>query len=522
MGRKKIKIQTIKDERNRQVTFLKRKAGLLKKAYELSVLCDSEIAVVIFSSQNKLVQYASTNMDKVLMRYTDYGEPSESLTNVQCAAMYGDGEHDDDDGLPQSAPALDHRTPHTPAMPEFAAGLDGASTSSAAAAAAAAASAAVRSPEAQRYHDTGMAFGGAGEAALPMGGLGGYMPATPQQMGVYSPAAGDLDSYYSASSAAYVAPRMVSSGFVGGAYPYSLSSVKPQATIQAAPQPTSQPQQVAYTQLRAYPYQALGGYASQAAPALGTDVMYSISQPYQPGQVLGRSLDAYRARLPGQVTNAPVSPQYMLYRMPDGTTQAVEASQHYQQAPPQPQPQDPHAQLQTIAEDEDDAYAVTVDEPAQDSGDGGASGDDEPATAHEPVEAHEPITANEPPRLHVEIPRSPDGRTRSDTASSAARRSATGSSRLTSASTPDTARGPAARARRFPLAVNTATRAAVSGGGGNAASEPGPQTAMLIEYVQSLPSPSSFQPVMYQQSENYSPMEFGSTPIVGHQGSSPF
>ncbi|KAJ1756161.1 Myocyte-specific enhancer factor 2D, partial [Coemansia sp. RSA 1591] len=55
MGRKKIKIQTIKDERNRQVTFLKRKAGLLKKAYELSVLCDSEIAVVIFSSQNKLV-----------------------------------------------------------------------------------------------------------------------------------------------------------------------------------------------------------------------------------------------------------------------------------------------------------------------------------------------------------------------------------------------------------------------------------------------------------------------------------
>ncbi|PIA15186.1 SRF-like protein, partial [Coemansia reversa NRRL 1564] len=71
MGRKKIKIQTIKDERNRQVTFLKRKSGLLKKAYELSVLCDCEIAVVIFSSQNKLVQYASTNMDKVLMRYTD-------------------------------------------------------------------------------------------------------------------------------------------------------------------------------------------------------------------------------------------------------------------------------------------------------------------------------------------------------------------------------------------------------------------------------------------------------------------
>ncbi|KAJ2331790.1 Myocyte-specific enhancer factor 2C, partial [Coemansia sp. RSA 2673] len=105
MGRKKIKIQTIKDERNRQVTFLKRKAGLLKKAYELSVLCDCEIAVVIFSSQNKLVQYASTNMDKVLMRYTEFGEPNESLTNVQCAALYGEGADNDDDDLmlPNSA-----------------------------------------------------------------------------------------------------------------------------------------------------------------------------------------------------------------------------------------------------------------------------------------------------------------------------------------------------------------------------------------------------------------------------------
>jgi hypothetical protein len=40
MGRKKIEIQRIADERNRQVTFAKRKFGLLKKAYELSVLCD--------------------------------------------------------------------------------------------------------------------------------------------------------------------------------------------------------------------------------------------------------------------------------------------------------------------------------------------------------------------------------------------------------------------------------------------------------------------------------------------------
>jgi hypothetical protein len=81
MGRKKIQIERIPDERNRQVTFTKRKFGLMKKAYELSILCDCEIAVVIFNSQNKLFQYASTDMDKILLKYTEYDQPHESQTN---------------------------------------------------------------------------------------------------------------------------------------------------------------------------------------------------------------------------------------------------------------------------------------------------------------------------------------------------------------------------------------------------------------------------------------------------------
>uniref|UniRef100_A0A6I8MXA5 Myocyte enhancer factor 2D n=1 Tax=Ornithorhynchus anatinus TaxID=9258 RepID=A0A6I8MXA5_ORNAN len=82
MGRKKIQIQRITDERNRQVTFTKRKFGLMKKAYELSVLCDCEIALIIFNHSNKLFQYASTDMDKVLLKYTEYNEPHESRTNT--------------------------------------------------------------------------------------------------------------------------------------------------------------------------------------------------------------------------------------------------------------------------------------------------------------------------------------------------------------------------------------------------------------------------------------------------------
>jgi len=53
----------------------------MKKAYELSVLCDCEIALIIFNGANKLFQYASTDMDRVLLRYTEYNEPHESRTN---------------------------------------------------------------------------------------------------------------------------------------------------------------------------------------------------------------------------------------------------------------------------------------------------------------------------------------------------------------------------------------------------------------------------------------------------------
>ncbi|KAK7899187.1 hypothetical protein WMY93_020040 [Mugilogobius chulae] len=93
MGRKKIQITRILDERNRQVTFMKRKFGLMKKAYELSVLCDCEIALIIFNSSNKLFQYASTDMDKVLLKYTEYNEPHESRTNSDIVEALNKKEH---------------------------------------------------------------------------------------------------------------------------------------------------------------------------------------------------------------------------------------------------------------------------------------------------------------------------------------------------------------------------------------------------------------------------------------------
>nr|BAD93174.1 MADS-box transcription factor GbMADS10 [Ginkgo biloba] len=71
MGRGKIEIKRIENTTNRQVTFSKRRGGLLKKAHELSVLCDAELGLIIFSSTGKLFEYSSatSSMRKIIERY---------------------------------------------------------------------------------------------------------------------------------------------------------------------------------------------------------------------------------------------------------------------------------------------------------------------------------------------------------------------------------------------------------------------------------------------------------------------
>jgi hypothetical protein len=59
MGRVKLEIKKIENPTNRQVTYSKRRNGLIKKAYELSVLCDIDIALIMFSPSGKLTQYSN-------------------------------------------------------------------------------------------------------------------------------------------------------------------------------------------------------------------------------------------------------------------------------------------------------------------------------------------------------------------------------------------------------------------------------------------------------------------------------
>ncbi|KAL9378068.1 hypothetical protein Peur_029403 [Populus x canadensis] len=71
MGRGKIAIRRIENQTTRQVTFSKRRAGLLKKTHELSVLCDAQIGLIIFSSTGKLCQYCTEGlrMEQLIERY---------------------------------------------------------------------------------------------------------------------------------------------------------------------------------------------------------------------------------------------------------------------------------------------------------------------------------------------------------------------------------------------------------------------------------------------------------------------
>uniref|UniRef100_A0A804R9R1 Uncharacterized protein n=1 Tax=Zea mays TaxID=4577 RepID=A0A804R9R1_MAIZE len=91
MGRGKVELKRIENKISRQVTFAKRRNGLLKKAYELSLLCDAEVALIIFSGRGRLFEFSSSScMYKTLERYrsSNYSTqevkaPLESEINYQ-------------------------------------------------------------------------------------------------------------------------------------------------------------------------------------------------------------------------------------------------------------------------------------------------------------------------------------------------------------------------------------------------------------------------------------------------------
>ncbi|KAF8011108.1 hypothetical protein BT93_J1659 [Corymbia citriodora subsp. variegata] len=86
MGRGKMEIKRIENANNRQVTYSKRRNGLIKKAKEISVLCNAKVSLIIFGGSKKMHEYCS---------------PSTKLTDIldeyhrQCGKRLWDAKHED-------------------------------------------------------------------------------------------------------------------------------------------------------------------------------------------------------------------------------------------------------------------------------------------------------------------------------------------------------------------------------------------------------------------------------------------
>nr|BAK09614.1 MADS-box transcription factor [Cyclamen persicum] len=99
MGRGRVEMKRIENKINRQVTFSKRRGGLLKKANEISILCDAEVGLIVFSHKGKLFEYASDScMEKILERYERYSYSERQLVidpqtpvnwNMECTRLRG-------------------------------------------------------------------------------------------------------------------------------------------------------------------------------------------------------------------------------------------------------------------------------------------------------------------------------------------------------------------------------------------------------------------------------------------------
>ncbi|KAL4652779.1 agamous-like MADS-box protein FUL-L [Castanea sativa] len=90
MGRGRVQLKRIENKISRQVTFSKRRSGLLKKAHEISVLCDAEVALIVFSTKGKLFEYSSdSSMETILERYERYSFAERQLVATDSESQGG-------------------------------------------------------------------------------------------------------------------------------------------------------------------------------------------------------------------------------------------------------------------------------------------------------------------------------------------------------------------------------------------------------------------------------------------------
>ncbi|CAI8607334.1 unnamed protein product [Vicia faba] len=85
MVRGKTQMKRIENATSRQVTFSKRRNGLMKKAFELSVLCDAQVALIVFSPSGRLYEFASSSILETIDRYRSHSQVNNTPTTSESA-----------------------------------------------------------------------------------------------------------------------------------------------------------------------------------------------------------------------------------------------------------------------------------------------------------------------------------------------------------------------------------------------------------------------------------------------------
>lgn len=67
-GRRKINIEFIKDKSRRHITFSKRKAGIMKKAYELSTLTGTQVLLLVASETGHVYTFATPKLQPLITK----------------------------------------------------------------------------------------------------------------------------------------------------------------------------------------------------------------------------------------------------------------------------------------------------------------------------------------------------------------------------------------------------------------------------------------------------------------------
>ncbi|CAN6983611.1 unnamed protein product [Brassica oleracea var. botrytis] len=91
MVRGKIEMEKLQNATSRQVTFSKRRNGLLKKAYELSVLCDAQISLIIFSQRGRLYEFS--NSDRVSSNLFKLFVSTRQVSSIQIKQLKQEASH---------------------------------------------------------------------------------------------------------------------------------------------------------------------------------------------------------------------------------------------------------------------------------------------------------------------------------------------------------------------------------------------------------------------------------------------